>query len=299
MQIGSKVRYREDGTLLPMIVVPIFGYKLHITIDRHCGFIRSCATTSAAHSDGRMLHNLVTTDNTGSTVWADSAYRSKTNEIWLKDRMLKSQILRKKTAGKAMPKATARANARKSSIRARIEHVFAHHKNRFGLFIGTIGIARAETKLLAASLAYNFDRLIFHERRWSRDGSALSTGGMLENSAGAAKLGRSLRQTGSRAVQDPFATLTDRLMRMSAFLYGRISLSPLGNRSDKGSTEAASRRHVSYSIPVRRPVTGSVRSPRTDELLHSGFRGRQSLVPMLATVLRLLRRCCRRPRPDG
>ena len=57
-----------------------------------------------------------------------------------------------------------RANAAKSSIRAAVEHVFAHQKNRFGLFIRTIGIARAEAKLTMANIAYNFDRLIFHER---------------------------------------------------------------------------------------------------------------------------------------
>ena len=64
-----------------------------------------------------------------------------------------------------MPMATSRANAKKSLIRARVEHVFAHQKNRYGLFIRTIGLARAETKLTLANLAYNFDRLIFHERR--------------------------------------------------------------------------------------------------------------------------------------
>ena len=57
-----------------------------------------------------------------------------------------------------------RANARKSAVRARVEHVFAHQKNRFGLFIRTIGLARAEAKLTLANLAYNFNRLIFHER---------------------------------------------------------------------------------------------------------------------------------------
>ena len=67
--------------------------------------------------------------------------------------------------GKPMPQATARANAAKSSIRAHVEHVFAHQKSRFGLFIRTIGIARAEAKLTLANLVYNFDRLIFHERR--------------------------------------------------------------------------------------------------------------------------------------
>ena len=64
-----------------------------------------------------------------------------------------------------MSKTTKQANAKKSSIRARVEHVFGHQKNRFGLFIRTIGLARVEAKLILANLAYNFDRLIFRERR--------------------------------------------------------------------------------------------------------------------------------------
>jgi IS5 family transposase len=165
LKIGGKVRYRPDGTALPMIATPVFGYKSHISIDRRFGFIRESAVTSATQADGRQLKHVVSADNTGSNVWADSAYRSKKNEKWLADKMLNSQIHRRKPAGKPMPPATARANAKKSSIRARIEHVFAHQKNRFGLFIRTIGLARAEAKLMLANLAYNFDRLIFHERR--------------------------------------------------------------------------------------------------------------------------------------
>jgi IS5 family transposase len=79
--------------------------------------------------------------------------------------MLTSRIHRRKPKGKPMTRATARDNAAKSAIRARIEHVFAHQKNRFGLFIRTIGIKRDEAKLTLANLAYNFDRLIFNERR--------------------------------------------------------------------------------------------------------------------------------------
>ena len=46
-----------------------------------------------------------------------------------------------------------------------MEHVFAHQKNRYGLFIRTIGLARAEAKLTLANIACNMDRLVFHERR--------------------------------------------------------------------------------------------------------------------------------------
>ncbi len=165
LKVGGKVRYRPDGTPLPMIALPVFGYKSHIAIDRRFGFIRGQSVTSASSPDGRQLRNVLSTDNTSAEVWADSAYRSQRNEKWLSSRMLVSRIHRRKPAGKPMPTTTARANAKKSAIRACVEHVFAHQKNRYGLSIRTIGIKRAEAKLTLANLAYNMDRLIFHERR--------------------------------------------------------------------------------------------------------------------------------------
>ncbi len=145
--------------------------------------------TSASHPDGRMLRQVIDRQNTGGEVWADIACRSQSNEAWLDDRMLTSRIHRRKPEGKSMPKATAPANAVKSSIRARIEHVFAHQKNRFGLFIRTIrwpageckhslrgGVTRAGAKLTPANLADNFDSLIFHENASPRHESVLKTG---------------------------------------------------------------------------------------------------------------------------
>lgn len=82
LKIGGKVRYRPDGTPLPMIAVPVFGYKSHISIDRRFGFIREATVTSASEADGRQLKHVISSDNTGSEVWADSAYRSQRNEKW-------------------------------------------------------------------------------------------------------------------------------------------------------------------------------------------------------------------------
>ena len=87
LKIGGKARYRNDGTPLPMIALPVFGYKSHISIDRRYGFIRSMAVTSASAADGRLLRQIISTDNTVSDVWADSAYRSRSNEKWLSDRI--------------------------------------------------------------------------------------------------------------------------------------------------------------------------------------------------------------------
>ena len=58
LKVGGKVRFRPDGTPLPMIAIPTFGYKSHIAIDRRYGFIRSFAVTSAAPLNDRPLFSL-------------------------------------------------------------------------------------------------------------------------------------------------------------------------------------------------------------------------------------------------
>ena len=80
LKIGGKVRYRPDGTPLPMIAIPAFGSKSHISIDRRFGFIREATVTSAIGADGRQLRHVVSTDNTASDIRADTAYRSQANE---------------------------------------------------------------------------------------------------------------------------------------------------------------------------------------------------------------------------
>jgi transposase, IS5 family len=161
----AKARPMVDGKPGIDIAIPSFGYKSSISICRAFGFIRKGKVTDGARFDGRMLRDVVTNDNTASDVWADTAYRSQANEKWLKQQGRVSRIHRRKPRGKPMPERTAKANAAKSKVRARVEHVFAQQKDKMGLFIRTIGIKRAEAKITLANLAYNMNRLIFHERR--------------------------------------------------------------------------------------------------------------------------------------
>jgi len=44
----------------------------------------------------------------------------------------------------------------KSVVRARVEHIFAHQKERMGLFIRTIWLDRAPARIGLGNLAYNF-----------------------------------------------------------------------------------------------------------------------------------------------
>lgn len=155
-----------DGKTPPAISIPVFGYKDHIGIDRRFGFIRTQKVTDAAAHDGaRLREGLIDPQNTASDVWADTAYRSAKNEEYLDSIARTSRIHRKKPNGKPMSRATARANAKKSTVRCHVEHVFAELKSRMGLVVRTIGIARAEATITLANMAFNMKRWVFLNAR--------------------------------------------------------------------------------------------------------------------------------------
>ena len=147
------------------ILVPMFGYKNHIGIDRVHGFVRRFTVTHAARHDGSQLAALLDADNTASGVWADTAYRSKDNVALLRRRGRVPQFQRAKPRGRPMAPHIARGNATRARVRSRVEHVFATEKQHMGLLIRTIGLVRATAKITLANLAYNMRRLVWIEGR--------------------------------------------------------------------------------------------------------------------------------------
>ena len=145
------------------LVIPAFGYKNHLGIDRTHGFVRRFTVTHAAAPDGRELGRLLDGDNLASGVWADTAYRSEANLQLLDRRGLVPQFQRRKPRGRPMPAHIRRGNATRA--RARVEHVFAAEKRRLHLVIRTVGQARATAKITLANLAYNFIRLAWLTRQ--------------------------------------------------------------------------------------------------------------------------------------
>lgn len=162
----TKAKPAEDGKRRVDIAIPVFGYKSHISIDRRHGIIRRGKVTDAAAHDGaRLREGLIDPRNTASDVWADSAYRSAENERFLARLGKVSRIHHRKPKGRPMAKHTARANARKSAVRAAVEHPFAHQKGIMGLVVRTIGLARAEATITLANMAYNMKRWCWLDRR--------------------------------------------------------------------------------------------------------------------------------------
>jgi transposase, IS4 family len=174
----SKAKVKEGGDpkgFKPVdLAIPMFGDKNHIGIDRAHGLIRTWDASAANAHDGARLPELISKQNTGSGVWADTAYRSRKNEAFLERGMFKSHIHQRRMPRRPLPEHIARANAKRSAVRAAVEHLFAGQSrrrrlegvnHRMGLFIRTIGIARARIKIGMANLAYNFQRLVWLEGR--------------------------------------------------------------------------------------------------------------------------------------
>lgn len=147
------------------IATPMFGYKNHIGIDRRHGFIRRFVVTHAARHDGSQLAAVLDAHNTGSEVWADTAYRSRANLALLARRGHRAQLQRAKPRGRPMPPHIARGNATRARVRSGIEHVFAGEKCAMRLVVRTIGLARARAKITLANLAYNMRRLVWFDGR--------------------------------------------------------------------------------------------------------------------------------------
>ena len=161
----SKAKPAANGSPRIDLAVPAFGYKNHVGIDRRQGLIRTWTATDAARHDGAQLASLVTRANTGSGVWADTAYRSKANEKYLAALGFVSRIHRKKPPRRPMPVNVSRANGAKSKVRSAVEHVFARQKGPMALIVRTIGIARASVKIGLANLVYNMHRAAWLTRR--------------------------------------------------------------------------------------------------------------------------------------
>jgi len=162
----TKAKQQTDGTMPPVdIAIPTFGYQNHVSIDRKHGLIRKwLATDAAAYEGARLRKGLLDKTNTSRIVWADTAYRSAANEAFMDKNGFVSRVHRKRPKGRPMPETMRCANNMKSKVRSKIEHVFAEQKSRMGLFIRTVGIARATTKIGLANLAYNMKRLIYLDR---------------------------------------------------------------------------------------------------------------------------------------
>jgi transposase, IS5 family len=142
-----------------------YGYKNHVSVDRKHKLVRRYAETEASVHDSQKLDEVLDRSNTSNEVWADSAYRSAETEAKLKERGFKSRIHRRGARNHPLSDRQKTANTTRSRVRARVEHVFGDQQNAMGgIFVRTIGIARAAVKIGMMNLVYNMRRFVSLER---------------------------------------------------------------------------------------------------------------------------------------
>ena len=138
-----------------------YGYKNHINVDRDTKLITAHSCTDASVHDSQVFNAVLQDEATGGKeVWADSAYRSDEQEQCLKGSRHDSRIHERAWRDKPLTEAQEAANKEKSKVRARVEHAFATMENDMGgIFLRSIGIARAVVGVGLMNLAYNLKRI--------------------------------------------------------------------------------------------------------------------------------------------
>lgn len=142
-----------------------YGYKNHVSVDRRHKLVRRWHVTDASVHDSRALDEVLDADNTASDVWADSAYRSAAIEGRLQEKGLRSRIHRQGRRNRPLTERERRGNRTRSTVRARVEHVFGAQSNDMGgVLVRSIGLVRAKARIGLKNLAYNMRRLVQLER---------------------------------------------------------------------------------------------------------------------------------------
>lgn len=150
------------------------GYKNHTGVDAKWKLIRKNETTTASVHDSQKLEDVTVMPTADSTaedrkLWADSAYRSAEVEAMLAAKKLISKVHERAYRNRPLTDLQKAANRLKSSVRARVEHVYGHMETAMGgLMIHTIGLARADVKVTFKNLAYNMQRLAFLTKQRQR-----------------------------------------------------------------------------------------------------------------------------------
>lgn len=143
-----------------------FGYKNHINTDAKYKLIRSFEVSSANVHDSQVLPKLLRPPNGSRSVWADRAYYGAATEQLLRERGLRSRILRRATRAGPLSVRDRRANRRNARVRARVEHVFGAMCNEMGgMALRCIGEVRATVRGGLRNLTYNMYRVVSLQRQ--------------------------------------------------------------------------------------------------------------------------------------
>jgi len=138
-----------------------FGLKTHIGVDSKEGHVHSVATTAANVADKHMLPDLLHGEE--RKVWGDGGYQGQTEAIKQAAPFAQDMTCKRTKFKNYVDEQAKRKNTTKSSVRAKVEHVFRILKRVFGFDKTRYrGIAKNHHRLCANFALVN---LYMHRKR--------------------------------------------------------------------------------------------------------------------------------------
>jgi len=138
-----------------------FGLKTHIGVDSKEGHVHSVATTAASVADKHMLPDLLHGEE--RKVWGDGGYQGQTEAIKQAAPHAQDMTCKRTKFKNYVDEEAKRKNTTKSSVRAKVEHVFRILKRVFGFDKTRYrGIAKNHHRLCANFALVN---LYMHRKR--------------------------------------------------------------------------------------------------------------------------------------
>jgi transposase, IS5 family len=137
-----------------------YGYKKHHITDNE-GIVLGVLTTAANVNEITNLEDVLDTCDLPQDIpfMGDKGYQSKKNNDILKQRKLKSRLMKKGVRGKKLTHWETKFNKAISKIRYKVERTFAGQVRWFGAGLARyIGLAKTHTQHLMEAMAYNLYR---------------------------------------------------------------------------------------------------------------------------------------------
>jgi IS5 family transposase len=147
-----------------------YGYKNHVKIDTDSKLITEYQVTPASVHDSAALDDLLNESDEGKILHADSAYSGEPCKKIIRKYKMKNKVHKKAYRNKPLSDYQKKKNTEKSSIRARVEHVFAQFwvSMAGNTYIRYIGLERIAATIGMQNIVYNLQRVCYIQTQRSR-----------------------------------------------------------------------------------------------------------------------------------
>ena len=139
-----------------------YGYKAHINVEED-GFVKSYQFTAGNIHDSQVFESLL--DGGTRSVYADSAYKSKLHDAYLRQCGIQNKITHRAYRNRPLNRDQKRLNRIHSQVRSTVERVFGVLKLHYGMGKDRyLGLSRNQVRLGLMCLAYNLKRGVSIQR---------------------------------------------------------------------------------------------------------------------------------------